>query len=291
MMSFKEVLEYCVRENICFAQAVINLDSSDAGLSTEVLKDLMMQRLSDMRSSVHEALAKPWKASISESDAPQMGLYRKQGKTCSGPLVTRASEIALAVSTYNACMGRIVAAPTAGSCGIIPGILFAFQEMNSVSDEMLLKGLITAAGVGQIIARRATLAGAEGGCQAECGSAAAMASSALVSMSGGDDEKVAQGAAITLKSILGLVCDPVGGLVEVPCIKRNGMLVALAAIGADMAMAGIRSIIPPDEVVDAMGHIGRSLPESLRETARGGVAVTPTGKEIALLLKDHRDDK
>lgn len=289
MRSFRDVLDYCIRENLSFDRAVLEMDSSESGLLSDDIGELMKQRLSDMKRSVREALSRPWKATITEADAPMLGIYRNGENTFSGPLVTRASEIALAVSTYNACMGRIVAAPTAGSCGIIPGIIFAFQEIHPVSDDILLKGLITAAGVGQIIARRATLAGAEGGCQAECGAAAAMASSALVSMKSEDNEKIAHGAAITLKSILGLVCDPVAGLVEVPCIKRNGTLVALSAIGADMAMAGIRSVIPPDEVVDAMGHVGRALPESLRETAKGGVAVTPRGREITLSLNnaDH----
>lgn len=288
MRSFRDVLDYCFREDVSFDRAVLEMDSSESGLLSGDIRELMKQRLSDMKRSVREALSRPWKATITEADAPILGIYRNRENTFSGPLVTRASEIALAVSTYNACMGRIVAAPTAGSCGIIPGIIFAFQEITSVSDDILLKGLITAAGVGQIIARRATLAGAEGGCQAECGAAAAMASSALVSMKIDDNEKIAHGAAITLKSILGLVCDPVAGLVEVPCIKRNGTLVALSAIGADMAMAGIRSIIPPDEVIDAMGHIGKALPESLRETAKGGVAVTPRGREITLSL--HNSD-
>ena len=285
MRSFRDVLEYCGKEGVPFYKAVLDMDSSESGISAKETEELMKGRLFDMERSVKEAVSKRWEPSIAAADAPLMGARAKEGKTFSGPLVSRASELALAVSTYNACMGRIVAAPTAGSCGIIPGILFAFREVQAASDDLLLKGLITAAGVGEIIAARATLAGAEGGCQAECGAAAAMAAAALVTMSDGSDDMVAESVAITVKSIMGLVCDPVAGLVEVPCIKRNGSLVALAAIGADMAMAGIKSVIPPDEVIDAMGHVGRSLPDSLRETAKGGIAVTPRGKEIAKNLK------
>lgn len=286
MRSFREIQEYCIEKDVSFYTAVLEMDSSENGVSRESLLSLMEGRLKDMEKSVQEALSKQWEPLIAGNDFPLMGERCRDGNSFSGPLVCRASEIALAVTTYNACMGRIVAAPTAGSCGIIPGILFSFNELRQVEEEVLLNGLITAAGVGQIIARRATLAGAEGGCQAECGAASAMAAAALVAMSGGDSEKVAHAAAITLKSILGLVCDPVAGLVEVPCIKRNGTLVALAAVGADMAMAGIRSVIPPDEVIDVMAQVGRALPESLRETAKGGLAVSPTGRQITLSLKE-----
>lgn len=286
MRSFREVQKYCVEKDIPFYTAVLEMDSSENGVSQKSLRTLMEGRFKDMERSVQEALSKKWEPLIAENDFPRMGERFREVNSFSGPLVCRASEIALAVTTYNACMGRIVAAPTAGSCGIIPGILFSFHELRQVEEEVLLNGLITAAGVGQIIARRATLAGAEGGCQAECGAASAMAAAALVAMSGGDSVKIAHAAAITIKSILGLVCDPVAGLVEVPCIKRNGTLVALAAVGADMAMAGIRSVIPPDEVIDVMAQVGRALPESLRETARGGLAVSPAGRQIALSLKE-----
>lgn len=286
MRSFREVQKYCVEKDVSFYTAVLEMDSSENGVSQESLRILMEGRFKDMERSVQQALSRKWEPLITENDFPRMGERCREGNSFSGPLVCRASEIALAVTTYNACMGRIVAAPTAGSCGIIPGILFSFNELRQVEEEVLLNGLITAAGVGQIIARRATLAGAEGGCQAECGAASAMAAAALVAMSGGDSNKVAHAAAITIKSILGLVCDPVAGLVEVPCIKRNGTLVALAAVGADMAMAGIRSVIPPDEVIDVMAQVGRALPESLRETARGGLAVSPAGRQIALSLKE-----
>jgi L-serine dehydratase len=286
MRSFREVQKYCEEKGVPFHSAVLEMDSSENGISQETLRILMEGRLKDMERSVQEALSRKWEPLIAENDFPRMGERCREGNSFSGPLVCRASEIALAVTTYNACMGRIVAAPTAGSCGIIPGILFSFNELRQVEEEALLNGLITAAGVGQIIARRATLAGAEGGCQAECGAASAMAAAALVAMSGGDSVKVAHAAAITIKSILGLVCDPVAGLVEVPCIKRNGTLVALAAVGADMAMAGIKSVIPPDEVIDVMAQVGRALPESLRETARGGLSVSPAARQITLSLKE-----
>ncbi len=185
-------------------------------------------------------------------------------------------------------MGRIVAAPTAGSCGILPGLLFAYKELFRPEEEALVDALIVAGSVGEVVASRATLAGAEGGCQAECGAAAAMGAAALVALRGGTSEAIGHSVALTFKSILGLVCDPVGGLVESPCIKRNGMLVSLAVLGADMALAGMESIIPADEVIDAMAQVGRAIPESLRETAQGGLAITPTARRLVAEIFHER---
>ncbi|MHB8927626.1 MAG: L-serine ammonia-lyase, iron-sulfur-dependent, subunit alpha [Bacillota bacterium] len=188
---------------------------------------------------------------------------------------------AIAVSEVNAAMGRIVAAPTAGSAGVLPGVLLTVAERVGAGDEQLVEALFTAAGVGQVIAAKATLSGAEGGCQAECGSAAAMAAAAAVQLAGGSPAQCVDAAAIALKGSLGLVCDPVAGLVEVPCVKRNGLSAATALAAADMALAGIRSVIPADEVIVAMGEVGRVLPAALRETSQGGLAATPTGKRLA----------
>ncbi len=213
-------------------------------------------------------------------DAQRMAIYRQSGTPYSGEFLSLAMARALSGSEVNASMGRIVAAPTAGSCGILPAAVITAAEAVGCGREGMIDGLLTASGIGRIVARNATVSGAEGGCQAECGAAAAMAAAALVEMKGGTPEAALHAAAIAFKNILGLVCDPVAGLVEVPCAKRNAMGVANAMTAADMALAGIRSVIPFDEVVDAMYRIGKALPASLRETALGGLAVTPTGKRL-----------
>lgn len=191
---------------------------------------------------------------------------------------------ALAVAGQNACMGKIVAAPTAGSCGIIPSVLLTGMQFKHFSRENAILSLFTAGGIGMIISSSATISGAEGGCQAECGSASAMAAAALAELAGGTAEMVSHACAIALKSTLGLVCDPVAGLVEVPCIKRNATGAVTAWTAATMALAGIKSVIPTDEVIDAMKSIGSLMSPTLKETAEGGLASTPTGREIAKKL-------
>ncbi len=198
----------------------------------------------------------------------------------SGQSVMEAVSYALAVAEVNATMGRIVACPTAGSCGIVPGVLKKIQELDNLSDEQIAVALMTCAGFGMVIAHRASVSGAVGGCQAECGAASAMAAAAAVELRGGAPEQAGQACAMVLKNVMGLVCDPVAGLVEVPCAKRNALGASLAMVMADLALSGVTSVIPVDEVITAMGAVGRSLPESLRETARGGLAVTPTGMEL-----------
>lgn len=193
---------------------------------------------------------------------------------------------ALAVAEINASMGLIVAAPTGGSCGIIPAVLITAQEQEHYSDEEMIMALFTVAGIGMVIGKKACLSGAEGGCQAECGSAASMAAGALTELAGGSPQQVSQAAALSLKNTLGLTCDPVGGLVEVPCIKRNAFLAVNALVASDLALAGIESLIPMDEVIDAMNETGRLMHSSLRETAQGGLAVTPTGK----IIKDRLEE-
>jgi len=197
-----------------------------------------------------------------------------------GPFLQAVMSIALKVGECNACMGRIVAAPTAGSSGVMPAVLIPLQQKEHFSDDDMVRALYVAAGFGQVIAARASISGAEGGCQAEVGSASAMAAAALVHLRGGTPEQMASACATALQNLLGLVCDPVGGLVEIPCIKRNviGAVGALAA--ADLALAGIRNVIPCDEVIDAMGAVGRALPSTLRETGKGGLAATPTARRV-----------
>lgn len=210
-------------------------------------------------------------------------LYRERigaGRALAGDTVGRAVAYALAVSEVNACMGRIVAFPTAGSCGIVPGAVAATAEALGSDEDIIIDALFTAAGVGLIIAENASISGAEAGCQAECGAGAAMAAAAVAVLAGGSPRQAAEAVALALKNSLGLVCDPVAGLVEVPCVRRNAVFAAQAVVAADMALAGVASAIPVDEVIDAMRQIGLAMPVSLKETSQGGLARTPTGIAI-----------
>ena len=214
-------------------------------------------------------------------DGGKMAAYGQGESTLCGPFLTDVMAGALRMGECNACMKRIVAAPTAGACGVLPAVLLPYRKHRGAEEEDLVQALYVASGFGMVIAARASISGAEGGCQAEIGSAAAMAAPALVHLQGGTPEQMANACAMAVKNLLGLVCDPVGGLVEVPCVKRNviGAMDALSA--AQMALAGITSRIPPDQVLDAMAEVGRSLPHTLRETGKGGLAATPTGMEYA----------
>ena len=201
---------------------------------------------------------------------------QKQFNNILGDKAKDAMVYAMAVAEANAAMGRIVAAPTAGASGVLPGVFFALKKHYNLSDQVLAEGLVVAGGIGLVIADRASLAGATGGCQAECGSAAAMAAGAAVAMLGGSPAQIGHAVSIVFKNVLGLVCDPVAGLVEVPCIKRNGSCALQALAAAELALAGIESFIPADEAIDAMKSVGDSLPCALKETAGGGMSTTPT---------------
>ncbi len=211
----------------------------------------------------------------------KMEAYRKCGNTLGGDFMSQVIVQALQMGESNACMKRIVAAPTAGACGVLPAVLVPLYRERHVEEERIIESLFVAAGIGQVIASRAFIAGAAGGCQAEIGSASAMAAGALVSIREGSAEQIMHAAAMALKNLLGLVCDPVAGLVEIPCVKRNVIGAVNAIASADMALAGIMSRIPPDQVIDAMREIGETMHSSLRETGEGGVANTPAAKEIA----------
>lgn len=285
MRSVRDILQYADDRFMSLADAVLAMDAEATGLSPAQIREKMEQRYEDMKRSVEEARENRAEGKLVAPLGADIRHYEETKGGFSGAFILRASAIALDVATYNAVMGRIVAAPTAGSCGILPGLLFAWEELcgkeKAESKRALTDALIVAGAFGEVIANRATLSGAEGGCQAECGAAAAMGAAALVCLQEAPHEVAANAAALVLKSVLGLVCDPVGGLVEIPCIKRNGTLVALSALSADMALAGVVSAIPIDEVIDTMGRVGRAMPASLRETSQGGLAVTPTGKELA----------
>lgn len=215
-------------------------------------------------------------------DGARMEEYRLSGcRPLCGDFVLKVMAGALQMGESNACMKRIVAAPTAGACGVLPAVLVPYFKEERGTREQIIQALYVAAGIGQVIAHRASISGAAGGCQAEIGAASAMAAGALAYLQGGSGSQIIHAAGMSMKNLLGLVCDPVAGLVEVPCVKRNviGAMNALSA--ADMAMAGIVSRIPPDQVIDAMGEVGDKMDASLRETAMGGLAATPEGLELA----------
>lgn len=213
-------------------------------------------------------------------DGLKMRQYNRKGKNLSGDYIGEVIAQALSMAESNACMRRIVAAPTAGACGVLPAVLLPLCRREKLSQQQILEALYVASGIGAVIAHRASISGAAGGCQAEIGSASAMAAGALVALRGGSGQQIAHAVAMTLKNLMGLVCDPVAGLVEVPCVKRNVIGAMNAVSAADMALAGIESRIPVDEVIDAMGDVGRHMPVELRETALGGLAATPTGKAV-----------
>lgn len=217
---------------------------------------------------------------LTGGDAARVKAAADAGRSLTGPLLSGALYRALAVSGLNAAMGRIVAAPTAGSCGILPAAVLTMQAERGAQERACVMALFTASAVGMVIANGATLAGAEGGCQAECGSASAMAAASVVELAGGTPRMIGNAVAIALENILGLVCDPVAGLVEIPCILRNASGVANAFVAAELALDGVESAIPPDEVIQAMKKVGDAMPPALRETAEGGLACTPTAKRL-----------
>ncbi|CAM4518724.1 L-serine ammonia-lyase, iron-sulfur-dependent, subunit alpha [Paenibacillus typhae] len=227
------------------------------------------------------------KSGLTGGDARRMSAYREQSPSLLGEHASLAMTYALAVSEVNASMGRIIATPTAGSCGIIPGVLISSQERFGWSDDQMVYGLFAAGAIGYVIANNSFISGAEGGCQAEVGSAIGMAAGALVDIRGGTPAQAIHAVGLALKNTLGLICDPVAGLVEIPCIVRNGFGAITALGAADMALAGVRSVIPSDEVVQVMLEVGSAMPESLRETAGGGLAQTPTGRRITRDLQQQ----
>ena len=269
-----------------FWKVIQEEDCHEAALTEEQSFAGMMAMYARMKESM--VVEKEKEHSASGLVGGEAGLLRKRmdkGEMLCGSFVSKVMEKALAVAANNACMRRIVAAPTAGSCGVLPAVLATYQETHDVSDEKMTEALYVAAGIGGVIGIRASLSGAQGGCQAEIGSASAMGAGALAYLDGGDDHMIIHAAALALKAVLGLACDPVAGLVEVPCVKRNVMGAVNAVTAADMARAGIDSKIPPDEVIDAMRAIGTHMPVEIKETGIGGLAGTKTGKDIADKLK------
>ena len=270
-------LEAFLREaqekNLPFSELMLAKEAEETGLQPEEIKEKLVQRLEVMRQARQDGLTRSLTSRSGLVNGAAFTYARAQKRVLGGPF-SEVVATALAVAEENACMGKIVAAPTAGSCGILPAVLLPMAEVHGFTDEDLVKGLLTAGGIGLAIENLATLSGAEGGCQAECGSASAMAAGALVELMGGDLGQIASAVAFALKNVLGLVCDPVEGLVEVPCIKRNVLGAVNALAAAEMALAGLETIISVDEVIKTMGQVGRAMPESLRETSQGGIAAT-----------------
>ena len=266
--------------------AVLEADCTDRGVTAEA----SLAQMRALYAAIVRAVAGYDPALRSHSgmvggDGAKMRAYVAAGKTICGEYIGGVIAQALEMGESNACMKCIVAAPTAGSCGVLPAVLLPYQRREGLPDEAMVRALYVAGGIGQVIAAKASIAGAAGGCQAEIGTASAMAASALCYLAGGGAEAVCHAAAIAIKSMLGLVCDPVAGLVEVPCVKRNAAGAMIAMSSADMALAGIRSAVPPDEVILAMREVGERMDVSLRETGLGGVAATPFGQAMAEKLQ------
>ncbi len=284
--SLAEMVSRCESEGLSLAQLVIQAEAEQCRLPVEDIRARMSRRLEVMRRSAGQGLAEPVisLSGISGGNAHKFWHWLDDHQPLTGPLLSRAVARAMSVNEVNAGMGCIVATPTAGSAGTLPAVLLTLQEAFGFSDEQVVDALFVASGVGVVIVRRAHVSGAAGGCQAETGSAAAMAAAAAVFLRGGSPRQSAQAVAITLKNMLGLVCDPVAGLVEIPCVKRNAAAVAQCFVAADLALAGVESAIPPDEVIDAMANIGRRMDIRFKETAEGGLAATPTGRRLARLV-------
>lgn len=276
--SFAELLE-AARLHGSLAEAAAQLEAEESGRTPADVRQRMHEALVVMRAAVAEGRSRTTR-SRSGLSGGSAAAVSSSAPGPAGPVFSDALASALAVAEVNAAMGRIVAAPTGGASGVLPGILLSLAREAGAGDDALIDALLTAGAIGGIIAARGSLAGASGGCQAEIGSAAAMAAAAGVELLGGGPEASGHAAALALQGLLGLVCDPVGGLVEIPCVARNATGAAVALAGVELALAGVTFPIPFDEVVDAAASVGRSLPPSLRETAIGGLAGTPTARRL-----------
>lgn len=280
--SLKDLLNTAFEKDCTLSSLVLTQQAEQLELPEEEVYERMRKSYQVMAECIEPGCSPDLRSTsgLTGGDAYKMRKATKEGKNLTGSLMGSALYRALAVSELNASMGRIVAAPTAGSCGIVPAAVLTMQEERNLSERQCVMSLFTASAVGMVIANNASLAGAQGGCQAECGSAAAMAAAAIVELAGGTPQMIDSAVSTALKNILGLVCDPIAGLVEIPCIKRNASGVAGAFVAAELALAGIKSAIPADEVILTMKKVGDAMPSSLKETAEGGLAATPTGKRL-----------
>ncbi|WP_026564837.1 L-serine ammonia-lyase, iron-sulfur-dependent, subunit alpha [Bacillus sp. UNC41MFS5] len=276
-----ELVSLAEQHQVKIAEIMIRQEVEVSGLSREEVLAKMDQNLTVMERAIERGLnGVKSRTGLTGGDAVLLQNYIQSGKSLTGTLLLDAVSKAVATNEVNAAMGIICATPTAGSAGVVPGTLFAVKDKLNPTRQEMIEFLFTAGAFGFVVANNASISGAAGGCQAEVGSASGMAAAAIVEMAGGSPKQSAEAMAITLKNMLGLVCDPVAGLVEVPCVKRNAMGASNALTAADMALAGITSRIPCDEVIGAMYAIGQSMPSALRETAEGGLAATPTGRRL-----------
>lgn len=282
IQSMRELIEVCEKEQKTIGEVMLMMEAEKSGKDKQTIISMMEERLIKMKEAVDNGIkdASSAPSGISGGDAVKMYDYVQQGKSLSGSYISNAMSFSLATSESNARMGVIVATPTAGAAGILPGVLFSLHKNDGQPYKELVMGLFTASMLGLVIANRSFISGAAGGCQAEVGSATAMAAGTIVELKGGTPKQAVNATALAMKSLLGLVCDPVAGLVEVPCIKRNVIGTAIAFSAADMSLAGVESRIPCDEVIEAMYKIGKEMPRTLRETSLGGLAVTETGEQV-----------
>lgn len=285
--SIEELVSDATIKNLPISELVIQAECNDMNVSRNDVWRKMKHNLDTMRLAVSRGahgIGVHSKTGLTGGDAVKIKDYRKSHKTLSGDMIMSAVQSAIATNEVNAAMGVICATPTAGSSGTLPGVLFTLEKRLGLDEEQMVRFLFTASGFGMVIANNACIAGATGGCQAEVGSASGMGAAAAVEVAGGTPKQSANAMAIAISNLLGLVCDPIAGLVEVPCINRNAIGSSNALISADMALAGCESMIPADEVISAMDKVGKNMPESLRETGIGGLAGTPTGQEIRMRI-------
>ncbi|HDJ4218031.1 TPA: L-serine ammonia-lyase, iron-sulfur-dependent, subunit alpha [Staphylococcus aureus] len=281
--SIRETIDYAVENNMSFADIMVKEEMELSGKSRDEVRAQMKQNLDVMRDAVIKGTTGDGVESVTGytgHDAAKLRDYNETHHALSGYEMIDAVKGAIATNEVNAAMGIICATPTAGSSGTIPGALFKLEKKHDLTEEQMIDFLFTSALFGRVVANNASVAGATGGCQAEVGSASAMAAAAAVAIFGGSPEASGHAMALAISNLLGLVCDPVAGLVEIPCVMRNAIGSGNALISADLALAGIESRIPVDEVIEAMDKVGRNLPASLRETGLGGLAGTPTGEAI-----------
>ena len=279
--SLNDLVELCHKNNAQIWQVIMMDNAHERMVSEDKIFEnmrLMYKAMKTADNNYDKSLKSP--SRMAGGDGELMYQYNKSGRNICGDFVGMVMEKALKMGESNACMRRIVAAPTAGSCGVIPAVFISYETYFKALEDDMVKALLIASGIGAVIAENASIAGASGGCQAEIGSASAMAAAGLTFLQGGDSMQIVNSSALALKSMLGLACDPVCGLVEVPCIKRNVAGAMNAITAAQMSMAGIKSVISPDEVIDSMQRIGAAMPSSLKETAREGLAITPTAELI-----------
>ena len=283
----QEIADWVQQKNLPFWKVVMQDDRQERNVSEEESFGMMRSMYQAMREADQSYSPELRSASgMAGGDGARLEQFRRQENRLIGDFLTEVMEKAVKMAESNACMKRIVAAPTAGSCGVIPAVLLTYEKQKETGEERMTEALFVAAGIGEVIAASASISGAEGGCQAEIGSASAMAAGAVTYLEGGNTEEILHAAALALKNMLGLTCDPVAGLVEVPCIKRNVSGAVNAVVSSQMALAGIRSVIPPDEVIDSMRRIGKLLPGCLRETSQDGLATTPTAQKIGKQLSE-----